>query len=115
MTGAGTENVRDTATEYLTLPELLKPAERLGTAEVRDHGLRVSARTRPQTSVFGQDAHPDLWHEAAALMESLGRNHAMIDATSVSPGTRRGSSCTSTGNRSTVCSTWTRWSGSASR
>lgn len=73
MTGAGTENVRDTATEYLTLPELLKPAERLGRAEVRDYGLRVSARTRPQTSVFGQDAHPDLWHEAAVLMESLGQ------------------------------------------
>ncbi|MFF4080828.1 type II toxin-antitoxin system death-on-curing family toxin [Streptomyces sp. NPDC001777] len=64
---------------YLTLAELLNLAERLGAAEVRDYGLLDSALTRPQASVFGQDAYPDVWQKAAALMESLARNHALVD------------------------------------
>ncbi|GGV88676.1 toxin Doc [Streptomyces gelaticus] len=65
--------------KYLTLPELLNLAERLGAAEVRDYGLLDSALARPQASVFGQDAYPDVWQKAAALMESLARNHALVD------------------------------------
>ncbi|MEV0034250.1 Fic family protein [Nocardia sp. NPDC050793] len=65
--------------EYLTLPELLRLAERLGTPEVRDFGLLDSALARPQSSVFGQDAYPDVWQKAAALMESIARNHGLID------------------------------------
>lgn len=64
---------------YLTLPELLNLAERLGAAEVRDYGLLDSALARPQASVFGQDAYPDVWQKAAALMESLARNHGLVD------------------------------------
>jgi death on curing protein len=64
---------------YLTLPELLNLAERLGAGEVRDYGLLESALARPQASVFGQDAYPDVWQKAAALMESLARNHALVD------------------------------------
>ncbi|MFD7500553.1 type II toxin-antitoxin system death-on-curing family toxin [Streptomyces sp. NPDC059850] len=64
---------------YLTLPELLNLAERLGTDEVRDYGLLESALARPQASVFGQDAYPDVWQKAAALMESLARNHGLVD------------------------------------
>ncbi|MEV5680153.1 Fic family protein [Streptomyces sp. NPDC052069] len=64
---------------YLTLPELLSLAERLGAAEVRDYGLLDSALARTQASVFGQDAYPDVWQKAAALMESLARNHALVD------------------------------------
>ncbi|MBL1118838.1 type II toxin-antitoxin system death-on-curing family toxin [Streptomyces sp. 110] len=64
---------------YLTLPELLNLAERLGADEVRDYGLLESALARPQASVFGQDAYPDVWQKAAALMESLARNHALVD------------------------------------
>lgn len=64
---------------YLTLPELLKLAERLGAEGVRDYGLLDSALARPQSSVFGQDAYPDIWQKAAALMESLARNHALVD------------------------------------
>lgn len=33
--------------KYLTLPELLHLAERLGVAEVRDYGLLDSALARP--------------------------------------------------------------------
>ncbi|MEU9556990.1 type II toxin-antitoxin system death-on-curing family toxin [Streptomyces fumanus] len=66
-------------THYLTLSELLHLAKRLGAEEVRDYGLLDSALARPQSSVFGQDAYPDLWQKAAALMESLARNHALVD------------------------------------
>ncbi|MEU0986633.1 Fic family protein [Streptomyces sp. NPDC005953] len=62
-----------------TRPELLDLTERLGTREVRDHGLIDSALARPRSSAFGQDAYPDVWHKAAALMESLARNHALVD------------------------------------
>ncbi|GAA3826933.1 type II toxin-antitoxin system death-on-curing family toxin [Streptomyces coacervatus] len=64
---------------YLTLPELLNLAQRLGADEVRDYGLLDSALARPQSSVFGQDAYPDVWQKAAALMESLARNRALVD------------------------------------
>ncbi|WP_371102389.1 type II toxin-antitoxin system death-on-curing family toxin [Streptomyces sp. PU_AKi4] len=64
---------------YLTLPELLNLAKRLGEDAVRDYGLLDSALARPQSSVFGQDAYPDVWQKAAALMESLARNHALVD------------------------------------
>ncbi|MFD9720448.1 type II toxin-antitoxin system death-on-curing family toxin [Streptomyces sp. NPDC059076] len=62
-----------------TRPELLDLTERLGTREVRDHGLIDSALARPRSSAFGQDAYPDVWYKAAALMESLARNHALVD------------------------------------
>lgn len=29
--------------------------------------------------MFGQDACPDVWQKAAALMESLARNQALVD------------------------------------
>lgn len=66
-------------TRYPELPELLELARRLGADEVLDYGLLESALARPRTSVFGQDAYPDIWHKAAALMESLARNHALVD------------------------------------
>ncbi|WP_435874102.1 type II toxin-antitoxin system death-on-curing family toxin [Nocardia fluminea] len=66
-------------TQYLTLSELLSLAERLGTPDVRDYGLLDSALARPQSSVFGQDAYADIWQKAAALMESLARNHGLVD------------------------------------
>nr|WP_174257969.1 Fic family protein [Phytoactinopolyspora alkaliphila] len=46
---------------------------------VRDHGLLESAAARPQASVFGSDAYPDLWVKAAALGHSLIRNHPLLD------------------------------------
>lgn len=29
--------------------------------------------------MFGQDAYPDLWTKAAALLQSLVKNHALVD------------------------------------
>lgn len=66
-------------TTYLTLPELLDLARRLGTPQVRDFGLLESALVRPETTVFGQDAYGSLYEKAAALMESLARNRALVD------------------------------------
>ncbi|MFC9968320.1 type II toxin-antitoxin system death-on-curing family toxin [Nocardia ignorata] len=65
--------------QFLTLSELIALARRLGTPDVRDYGLLDSALARPQSSVFGQDAYPDVWQKAAALMESLARNHGLVD------------------------------------
>jgi death on curing protein len=66
---------------YLTLAELLYVAERtLGIDyAVRDYGLLEAAVARPQATVFGQDAYPDLDSKAAALLHSVARNHALLD------------------------------------
>jgi len=44
-----------------------------------DPGLFASAIARPATTVFGEDAYPDLITKAAALLESVVRNHALVD------------------------------------
>ena len=66
---------------YLDLDSLLHIATRTleGEPVVRRHGLLESALARPQASVFGQDAYPELEHKAAALLHSLARNHALVD------------------------------------
>jgi death on curing protein len=50
-----------------------------GPVEVRDIGLLDAAVHRPRASVLGQDAYPDLFTKAAALMHSLARNHPLVD------------------------------------
>jgi death-on-curing protein len=73
-----------TAAEYLTLEEMLLLHARLiqrtgGSGGVRDMGALESALARPRTTFEGQDLYPDLWHKAAALMQSLIRNHPFVD------------------------------------
>lgn len=66
---------------YLTLEQVLDLAE-LATGEspaVRDLGLLESAVQRPQTSLFGEDAYPDVLTKAAALLHSLASNRALVD------------------------------------
>ena len=67
---------------FLELEELLRVAQRaLGIAPVvRDHGLLESALGRPQATVFGEDAYPGIHEKAAALLHSLTRNRALVDA-----------------------------------
>ncbi len=67
--------------EYLDLDDLLDLAGGfLGDPPpVRDMGLLGSAVARPQTTVFGEDAYPDIWTKAAALLHSIVNNHALID------------------------------------
>ena len=66
---------------YLSLAELLFVADRtLGPGyAVRDYGLLEAAVARPQATVYGKDAYPDLDSKAAALLHSVARNHALID------------------------------------
>lgn len=47
--------------------------------EVVDWGLLDSAVARPQASAFGDDAYPTLHAKAAALLQSLARNHVLVD------------------------------------
>ena len=67
--------------EYLDLDDLLLIGRDAvgGEVVVRDYGLLESALARPQTTVFGADAYPDLPTKAAALLHSLARNHALVD------------------------------------
>jgi death on curing protein len=46
---------------------------------VSDYGLLDAAVARPRTTVFGLDAYPDNFAKAAALLQSLARNHAFVD------------------------------------
>jgi death-on-curing protein len=61
--------------------DLVDLAERLfgPTPPIRDVGLLGSAAARPRTTVFGADAYPDLWTKAAALLDSIVNNHALVD------------------------------------
>jgi len=66
---------------FLDLDDLLHVAERAlgGPPGVRDLGLLESAAMRPQTTVLGEDAYPDLETKAAALLDSIANNHALVD------------------------------------
>jgi death on curing protein len=68
-------------TSYVSLTQALKVARVAtgGPVEVRDLGLLEAALLRPQTSIFGQDAYPDLLTKAAALMHSIIANHPFVD------------------------------------
>ncbi len=65
--------------DYLTLDDLLALIEDLDVGPIRDIGLLDSAVHRPQVTVYGDDAYPDLDQKAAVLLESLVRNHALVD------------------------------------
>lgn len=67
--------------EYLDLDDLVLIGRDAvgGEVVVRDYGLLESARARPQATVFGADAYPDVPTKAAALLHSLARNHALVD------------------------------------
>ena len=67
--------------EFLDLDDVLDLIRRLlgDPPPIQDIGLLGSAVARPQTAVFGQDAYPDIWSKAAALLQSIDNNHALID------------------------------------
>lgn len=65
--------------EYLTLEDVLALIDDLKVGPIRDVGLLDSAVHRPQATVFGVDAYPEIDQKAAVLLESLVRNHALID------------------------------------
>lgn len=68
-------------TEYLDRDDVLTAgAAAFGRAlTVGDYGLLDAAVARPQATAFGIDAYPDDFAKAAALLQSLARNHAFVD------------------------------------
>jgi len=69
------------ATIYLDLADVLTLATRLlgDPPPIRDVGLLESAVARPRTVVFGVQAYESVWTKAAALLQSIVNNHALID------------------------------------
>ena len=67
--------------EYLGLDDLIYLAGQLvgDPPPVRDVGLLAAAAARPQTTVMGEDAYPGIWEKAAPLLQSVVKNHALID------------------------------------
>lgn len=66
--------------EYLDVHDLLEIARALiPGVQVRDLGLLQSAAARPASTVFGDEAYKTFTLKVAALMHSIGRNHALID------------------------------------
>ena len=67
--------------EFLELDDLIDLARALlgDPPPIRDVGLLGSAAARPQTTVFGQDAYPELVGKAAALLQSIVNNHPLVD------------------------------------
>ena len=69
---------------YLTPAQVLFIHTRLiaetgGAPGLRDIGLLAAAVAWPQATFGGRDLYPDLLRKAAALMESLIRNHPFVD------------------------------------
>ena len=65
--------------EYLTLEDALSLIEDLAVGPVRDLGLLDSALHRPATMLWGHDAYATIDEKAAALLDSLVRNHPLVD------------------------------------
>ena len=65
-------------TIYLDLPQAAAIAADMG-LHVRDIGLLSSAVARPESSMFGVEAYPELFTKAAALFSSLAQNHPFFD------------------------------------
>lgn len=65
-------------TNYLSLEDALIQVKAFGFV-VKDPGLLEGALARPRTTVFGEDAYKTFPLKAAALMQSVIKNHPMID------------------------------------
>ena len=67
--------------EYLDTEDFVELARRLlgDPPPIRDIGLLGAAAARPQASAFGEDAYPDIWSKAVALLHSVVNNHPLVD------------------------------------
>lgn len=66
-------------TVLLTVEDLLSLVEDLGVGPVRDVGLLDSAAHRPGAVLYGHEAYADVDRKAAAMLDSLVGNHALVD------------------------------------
>jgi len=69
-------------TSFLTKEEvvtahyfMMKRMDDTDQAGVKDHALLESAVHRPRQSLFGEDAYPSLFDKAAAMLDSLVKDH----------------------------------------
>jgi death on curing protein len=70
--------------KYLSAEQVLFIHSRLidetgGSHGIRDTGLLQAAVERPKATFGGKDLYPDSFYKAAALLESLIKNHPFID------------------------------------
>lgn len=67
--------------EYLELDDLVALAAGLlgDPPPIRDLGLLGAAAARPRASAFGDEAYPDVWTKAAAILHSVVKNHPIVD------------------------------------
>ncbi len=65
--------------EYLELEDILQLVRYLGVGPVRDVGLLDSAVARPRSSAFGEDVYSSISLKAAALLQSITNNHALVE------------------------------------
>jgi death on curing protein len=67
--------------EFLDLDDVIELAIALlgDPPPIRDIGLLGSAVARPQITAFSNDAYPDIWTKAEALLQSIVTNHALVD------------------------------------
>jgi len=63
---------------FLSYENAVKQISRLGFM-VKDPGLLDSALARPKTTLFGEFAYPTIEVMAAAMHQSLVKNHPLID------------------------------------
>ena len=61
------------------LEDVLALISDLSVGPIRDIGLLASAVHRPQVSVFGDDAYPDIDSKVAVLLESLVRSQYVVN------------------------------------
>jgi len=67
--------------EFLDLDDILAICSTLfvDPPPIRDIGLLGAAVARPQTTLGDSDAYPSLTEKAAALLQSIVSNHAIVD------------------------------------
>ncbi|TSC87590.1 MAG: death-on-curing family protein [Microgenomates group bacterium Gr01-1014_7] len=70
--------------QYLTVVQVLFIHDQMvkrfgGSFGVRDLGLIESAVARPEASFDGQDLYTNIFDKAAALLQSLLKNHPFVD------------------------------------
>ncbi len=64
---------------YLTLEDALRLVCRLDADTVRDLGLLDSALHRPGSCFLNTEVYPELEFKAAALLQSIAKNHPLVD------------------------------------
>lgn len=70
--------------KYLTVPQVLAIHDQMvkrfgGSQGIRDIGLVESSVGRPQATYDGMDLYEDVFVKAAALLQSLLKNHPFVD------------------------------------